>query len=107
MNLLPIRTLIASLCAIIALSACVYRMDIEQGNRIETAQLEQLEIGMSKSQVEFLLGTAAVVDLYKPDLWHYVYYFKQGTSQIESRVLTLVFENGLLAQIDGDLSPAE
>ncbi len=107
MNLLPIRTLIAGVIAIIALSACVYRMDIEQGNRIDATQMQQLEIGMTKKQVEFLLGTPAVIDLYKPDLWHYVFFLRKDGDQIDNKVLTLAFENGLLAQIDGDLSSAD
>ncbi|MFZ9038036.1 MAG: outer membrane protein assembly factor BamE [Gammaproteobacteria bacterium] len=44
-------------------------MDIPQGNRIDPALAEQLEIGMSRSQVEFLLGTPAIVDAYHPDQW--------------------------------------
>ena len=93
-------------CVIVAFSGCVYRMDIPQGNRIDPALLQQLEIGMSRSQVEFLLGTPAVVDLYQPDLWNYVYYLKSGDDgEIEKRRMTLTFTNDLLSKIDGALNP--
>jgi outer membrane protein assembly factor BamE len=81
-------------------------MDIPQGNRIDAAQLQQLEVGMSRSQVEFLLGSPAVVDLYQPDLWHYIYFLKTGDDgKIEKRHMTLTFQNNLLSKIEGELNP--
>ncbi len=94
------------MAAIIALSACVYRQDILQGNRINLDTVSQLEIGMSRNQVEFLLGSPAFVGPYQPDQWHYVYYFKNGeTSVIEKSVMTLTFSGDLLQSIEGDLTP--
>ena len=93
-------------CVIVASSGCVYRMDIPQGNRIDATLLQQLEIGMSRSQVEFLLGTPAVIDLYQPDKWHYIYYLKTGDDgEIEKKRMTLTFTNELLSEIDGTLNP--
>ena len=100
-----IRPLITSLvlAGIVALSGCVYRMDIPQGNRIEPDVIEQLKLGMSRNQVEFLMGTPAVVDLYQPDKWHYIYYLKTGDDgKIEKRHMTLTFSNDLLSSIEGD-----
>ncbi len=81
-------------------------MDIAQGNRIDPALVEQLEIGMSRNQVEFLLGSPAVVDLYHPDRWHYVFFYKTGEdgSILQSR-MTLTFTNDLLSSIEGNLTP--
>ena len=81
-------------------------MDIPQGNRIDPALVEQLEIGMSRNQVEFLLGTPAVVDLHHPDKWHYVFYLKSGKGgTIEKNVMTLTFSGDLLSSIEGGLTP--
>lgn len=81
-------------------------MDIPQGNRIDAAIVQQLEIGMSRNQVIFLLGTPAIVDLYRPDQWHYVYYLKSGDDdKIEKRSMSLTFTNDLLSKIDGSLNP--
>lgn len=92
--------------AIVALSGCVYRMDIPQGQRIDPALVDQLEIGMSRKQVEFLLGTPSIVDLHHPDLWHYVFYLKTGQDgKVEKSVMRLTFSGDLLARIDGDLIP--
>lgn len=81
-------------------------MDIPQGNRIDPALTEQLEIGMSRNQVEFLLGTPSIVDLHHPDQWFYVYYLKTGNDgKIKKSVMTLTFSGDLLAKIEGDLNP--
>lgn len=81
-------------------------MDIPQGNRIDPVLVEQLEIGMSRNQVRFLLGTPAIVDLYHPDQWHYVYYRKSGDGgKVEKRTMTLNFQGDLLAEIQGNLNP--
>ncbi len=97
--------LIAGL-VIVTLSGCLYRMDIPQGNRIDPALAEQLEIGMSRNQVEFLLGTPAIVDVYHPDQWYYIFYLKTGDDgTITKSVMTLTFTGDLLSAIDGDLNP--
>src|ERR1019366_1971380 len=49
--------LLASLCA---LSACVYRMPIQQGNYLDPAVIAQVKPGMTPSQVRYLLGTPMV-----------------------------------------------
>ena len=78
-------------------------MDIEQGNRIDSEVISQLELGMSRRQVEFLLGEPSVIDLYRPDIWHYIYFVRLGEDlSEEKRTMTLRFENDLLANIEGD-----
>ena len=100
-----IPALLAIGCVIVALSGCVYRMDIPQGNRIEPELVDQLKVGMSKNQVEFLLGTPAVVDLWRPDIWHYIVFYKTGSDgSIFQRRLTLTFDNNLLTDIEGSLN---
>lgn len=81
-------------------------MDIPQGNRIDASLVEQLEIGMSRKQVKFLLGTPAIVDLYRPDQWHYIYFLKTGDDgEIEKKRMILTFSNDLLSKIEGNLNP--
>ena len=106
MILRQLKTALIVASAILTLSGCVYRMDIPQGNRIDPALVEQLEIGMSRNQVEFLLGTPAVVDLHQPNKWYYVFYLKTGDDgKIEKSVMTLTFSDGLLSTIEGSLTP--
>jgi len=106
MTLRPLITAFVIGMAIIALSGCLYRMEIRQGNHIEASTLQQLEIGMSKNQVQFLLGTPAIVDLYQPDSWYYVFSIQHGSEgAVEQRSMTLGFSNDQLTTIDGDFSP--
>jgi outer membrane protein assembly factor BamE len=65
--------LLAALC-----SGCVYRMDIQQGNYLEGKTVDQLAVGMTRSQVRYLLGTPMVPDLFDKDRWDYLYYFQRG-----------------------------
>lgn len=78
----------------------VYKVDIQQGNTLETRQVNQLELGMSREQVTYLLGTPLIRDPFHPERWDYVYSFKPGGGELESAHLTLYFENGSLAKID-------
>jgi len=93
---------LALLVIIVSLSACVYRQDISQGNTISDKRLEQLELGMTKTQVEFLLGAPALIDVHHPDDWYFIHYLKLGSSgKINKRVMTLRFNNDLLITIKG------
>ena len=98
---------LAFLASIVTLSACVYRQDILQGNRISDEKIEQLAVGMTKTQVEFLLGAPAIIDLYHPDTWHYIHFIKVGDGGIDKRVMTLRFDQNLLTSIEGSLSENE
>ena len=81
-------------------------MDIPQGNNIKPEVLEQLEVGMTRNQVKFLLGTPAVQDPYRPDQWHYLYYLKTGNDgDYDVRRMTLNFSGNELIRIDGSLNP--
>ena len=60
------------------LSGCVYRMNIQQGNYLEGRTVDQLQVGMTRSQVRYLLGTPMVPDAFDKERWDYLYYFKKG-----------------------------
>jgi outer membrane protein assembly factor BamE len=62
----------------ILLSGCVYRMNIQQGNYLEGRTVDQLQVGMTRSQVRFLLGTPMVPDAFDKERWDYLYYYKRG-----------------------------
>jgi len=78
-----------------------YRMNVQQGNYLEAEAVDQLEIGMTESQVRFLIGTPMVADPFNADRWDYVFFFKVGRTRNEvvSR-LTVWFEDGQVVRID-------
>ncbi len=67
-----------------ASSACVYRMPIQQGNFLDKKQVDQLEPGMTRSQVAFLLGTPMIPNGFDLDRWDYYYYAKYTRSAADS-----------------------
>ena len=83
-----------------------YKMDIQQGNVVTPEMIAKLQLGMSRSQVRFALGTPLVVDPFRGDRWDYVYlHMKQG-AVTEQRRIVVVFKDDKLARIDGDVIPA-
>ena len=53
------RKIIIALISL-TLSACVFQPSVQQGNFIEQDKVEQIEIGMTKNQIRFLLGTPMI-----------------------------------------------
>ena len=89
---------------IVTSQSCVYRMDIAQGNRIDADKLEQLKLGMTRKQVEFLLGKAAIEDIYHSDKAHYIYYLYEGDQQqSDQKTMILTYNQGVLVDIQGTL----
>jgi outer membrane protein assembly factor BamE len=87
------------------LSACIYRIDIQQGNLLEQSDIEQVEVGMTRSQVQFLLGTPMVADSFHQDRWDYAYYLKRGRSRdVDRRWIVVYFDEDRVARIERDLN---
>jgi outer membrane protein assembly factor BamE len=61
-------------------SGCVYRINIQQGNFLDQAAVEQVKAGMTRSQVRYLLGTPMVADSFNKERWDYIYYLKKGST---------------------------
>ena len=91
-----------------ASGGCVYRANIAQGNLIKQEDLDQLEVGMTRSQVRFLLGTPMIDDPFHHDRWDYVYYLKIGRRDATfKRWVSVFFEDEQVARIveDQELDP--
>jgi outer membrane protein assembly factor BamE len=99
-NARPTAAALGALLILLA-SGCVYRINIQQGNYLEPAVLEQLSVGMTRSQVRYLLGTPMLPDAFDRDRWDYVFYFKRGRlREPEQRRVTVFFEDDKVSRID-------
>jgi outer membrane protein assembly factor BamE len=92
-------------CAVLLLtltgSACVYRMDIQQGNLLDPEQVEQVEVGMTRSQVRFLLGTPMVIDSFDANRWDYVYSLRRGHERkVTKQHLVVWFDGDTVTRIE-------
>ena len=93
-----------AICLLTACSACVYEVDVQQGNKLEPQDVESVQVGMTRNQVRFLLGTPVVADVFHPDRWDYVYYFRAGRSnKPERRWLIVWFEGNVVREIQTDV----
>ncbi len=90
--------------ALLTLSGCglVYRLDTQQGNLFDKDQVESLQPGMSKRQVLLVMGSPAIISPFEQDRWDYVSSIRRGRNKMDTRDLTLFFENGSLTKIEGD-----
>jgi outer membrane protein assembly factor BamE len=70
--------LISLLGAGLVAGGCVYRPNIQQGNLLEVEDVDKVEVGMTRSQVRYLLGTPMLADPFDPQRWDYLYTFRRG-----------------------------
>jgi len=94
------------------LSACsswVYRIDIPQGNYLEQKSIDKIQIGMTKEQVKFILGSPVVIDTFDNDTWNYIYRFKSGRDEKlnTQKGFTVKFEDNKLISAEGDFELSE
>lgn len=83
------------------LEGCVYRLAIQQGNIAETDDVAQVKVGMTPSQVRFLLGTPLIDDPFNADRWDYVYHQRIGRKTPKTQAfLTVHFKDGVVTKID-------
>ncbi len=96
---------VALICLVSFSSACVYELDVQQGNKLEPKDIESVEVGMTRNQVRFLLGTPVVSDVFHADRWDYVYYFRAGRSKKpERRWLIVWFDENIVREIQRDVA---
>lgn len=103
-----IARLIIATCVVLVLSACLkaHRIDIQQGNLITDDELSQLAPGMTKREVRYILGTPLVVDPFHQNRWDYFYSLDVKGEETIQRRITVVFENDLMKEIEGDIGDA-
>ena len=102
-------TAVFLMLTVLALSSgCIYRATIAQGNLVKEEDLAQLEIGMTKNQVRFLLGTPMIDDPFSRERWDYIYYLKIGRDDARfKRWVSVFFEEDVVSEIrkDQELAP--
>lgn len=82
-----------------------YKVDIQQGNVIEQDKLNRVQPGMTRNQVQYLLGTPIIEDPFHQDRWDYYYSLKTDGKLRERHQVALFFDNDRVARIEGDMRP--
>jgi len=97
---LPFAVALALLLAV-ATAGCVYRPDIQQGNLLKLTDVEQVTVGMSRSQVRYLLGTPMVSDPFAPHRWDYIYRRTYGRDrQVDTAHFIVRFEDDKVTAVE-------
>jgi len=93
--------------AILTLGGCsyfhVYKLDNEQGNIITSGMLQQIKLGMSKEQVQYIMGDSILQNPFTADHWDYVYYFQAAYGPLSTKKISFIFKNDKLIQIIGPM----
>jgi outer membrane protein assembly factor BamE len=94
---------ILSLTGLPLLGGCIYHIDVQQGNLLDQSAIDQVKVGMTRSQVEFLLGTPTIIDPFHDNRWDYPYYFRQGHSRhVTRRWVIVYFDGDKVVRLDKD-----
>ena len=105
------KPLCLALAALIGLSACSaervslfpsYKLKVIQGNELDPRAVVSLQAGMSRDQVQLLLGTPLLRDAFHADRWDYTFNTSRNGIIKDRSNLTVYFENDVLVRAEGD-----
>lgn len=89
-HLFPIFLVVACLLV----SGCVYQAALSQGNLLDQEDIDQVEVGMTRGQVRFLLGTPMIDDPFHQNRWDYVYFLRVGRQKATFKRWISIFFDG-------------
>jgi outer membrane protein assembly factor BamE len=109
MRKLPLlATLVVAMAAATAGCGILYKQPIYQGNLIDKAAADQLQVGMSMQQVQTLLGSPSIADPFHHDRWDYTASERTDRAgHIEIKNFTVYFDNGAVSKWEGDYFPEQ
>ncbi|MDA0993573.1 MAG: outer membrane protein assembly factor BamE [Proteobacteria bacterium] len=90
-----IRLLIILILAFgVLANGCVYQAALSQGNLLDQEDIDQVEVGMTRGQVRFLLGTPMIDDPFHENRWDYVYFLRIGRENATFKRWISIFFDG-------------
>ncbi len=79
---------------------CVYQAALSQGNLLDQEVIDQVEVGMTRGQIRFLLGTPMIDDPFHENRWDYIYYLRIGRDKaIFKRWMSIYFEGENVSEV--------
>ncbi len=81
-------------------SGCVYQAALSQGNLLDQEDIDQVDVGMTRGQVRFLLGTPMIDDPFHENRWDYIYFLRIGRQKASfKRWISIYFEDDNVSEI--------
>ncbi|OGT42181.1 MAG: hypothetical protein A3F42_02685 [Gammaproteobacteria bacterium RIFCSPHIGHO2_12_FULL_37_34] len=88
---------------ILILSSCslfrVHKLDVEQGNIITQENINQLQRGMTESQVKTIMGDPILINVFTPKRLNYIYTYQKGYEKMMIKRVVLIFDDGRLQEV--------
>lgn len=97
--ILPFFSIILPACSVGDLPF-VYKIDVQQGNVYTQEMISQVQLGMNKTQVQGIMGTPLLTDVFDVNRWDYYTSDQFGREPREQERLTLFFDNDQLAHVE-------
>lgn len=82
-------TLVIASCS----SFTPYKVPILQGNIFDEDDISKLNEGLTKDQVQFILGTALIKDPFHSNRWDYYYSIQVGDDILDEMKLSITFND--------------
>lgn len=77
-----------------------YQIDVQQGNSLDNHTVRAVKLGMTKAEVENLLGTPVLNNAFTDNCLTYTYTNQINGGNIEHKQLTLRLVDGKVAKIE-------
>ena len=94
---------------VLALNACSserishfpsYKLTVPQGNEVDEQALSRLSTGMTKAQVQMMIGTPLLQDPFHQNRWDYPYVVSRNGIVQERSTISLYFDGDVLSRIE-------
>ena len=83
----------------------VYKLEIQQGNIIDQAMIDQLQPAMNKRQVVYIMGSPMLDNVFHKNRRDYLYSNQPSGEDRVQKQVSLFFENDQIVSIQGDFRP--
>ncbi len=87
---------LVTIITIFLLNSCAsnfYQVPIAQGNIISIEMLSKLEKGLTKAQVQYIMGTPSIKDPFDSSVWNYIGYEIVGNEVLREIHYSLYFQD--------------
>jgi len=97
------KTYIILMISITALSGChlfsFARTHTQQGNVLSKERMQNVKLGMHKTDVAIALGTSLITPSFQKNRWDYVFTWQKGEGPVMIKRVELYFANDKLISI--------
>jgi outer membrane protein assembly factor BamE len=77
-----------------------YRIDIVQGNAVTKEQVALVKPGMTRQQVQAILGSPMLTDPFHANRWDYLFSIRRPGTELQRRSVVAHFEGNVLKRLD-------